>query len=118
MSNIQHSSGEQQSQSGVGAHVVLARIVWTILGPLLLLFTFYRIVTFGNGWFTRWDGCAFGIVAVMIGCRWIEVQSGRSYTAYGEPASAEHFRHWVWILLALAMVAWILANVLGNIVLA
>jgi len=100
-----------------GGAVLLGRLMWMILGPILSFSITYAIVT-REGWFTIWDA-AFGVVvAMMVGGRWVEQRSGSAMTATGEPATAEHFKRYVRVLLPLAGGAWVAANVLGNHVLA
>src|SRR3972149_74949 len=108
----------QEPKGSSSSAMALTRVFWALAGPVSLPFVLWRIVTLGHGWLTRWDMVFFGILALMIVFRWIELQSGQGLTAYGEPATAAHFRRWLWILLTLALVAWIFANVLGNMVLA
>jgi hypothetical protein len=54
------------------------------------------------------------VIALMIGGRWIEQGSGAAMTATGQPASMEHFRRYVRVLLPVALVVWLVLNVLGN----
>ena len=98
---------ETDSQPGSSGVVLLGRLMWFLLGPLLLLFILYAIVTV-EGWFTTWDA-AFGVVvALMVGGRWVEQRSGSATTA-----TVEHFKRYVRVLLPLAAGAWVAANVLG-----
>ena len=97
--------------------VLLGRPIWVILGPMLMFLTTYAIVT-RAGWFTPWDA-AFGVVvALMVGGRWVEQRSGSAMTWTGAPATVEHFRRYIRVLLPLAGGVWVAANVLGNHVLA
>lgn len=100
---------ESSSESGREAHtgevtsavVLLSRMMWMMLGPMLLFLTTYAIVTSGS-WFTAWDAAFCGVVALMIAGRWVEQQSGSAMTATGEPATVRHFRRYVRVLLPLA----------------
>lgn len=96
---------------------LLGRLMWMILGPILALFITYGVVTHG-GWFTPRDAAFAIIVAMMVGGRWVEQRSGSALTATGKPATVEHFRRYVRVLLPLAAGVWVVANVLGNHVLA
>ena len=103
---------ETDSQPGSSGVVLLGRLMWFLLGPMLSLYILYAIVT-GEGWFTTWDA-AFGVVvALMVGGRWVEQRSGSATTVTGEPATVEHFKRYVRVLLPLAAGAWVAANVLG-----
>ena len=96
---------------------LLGRLMWMILGPMLMFLITYAIVT-GAGWFTPRDA-AFGVVlALMVGGRWVEQRSGSAMTSTGEPATAGHFKRYVRALLPLAAGVWVVANVLGNHILA
>ena len=70
------------------AVVLVSRMMWMMLGPMLLLVTTYAIVTSGS-WFTAWDAAFCGVVALMIAGRWVEQQSGSAVTATGEPATVQ-----------------------------
>ncbi len=94
--------------------LVFARIVWMLLGPLLLLVLLYWTISTGRGWLTPWDGVYWVVVLAMVGCRWLEINSGTAMTATGEPATRAHLRRYVEILLPVAAAAWIIANAVGN----
>lgn len=99
------------------AVVLVSRMMWMMLGPMLLIVTTYAIVTSGS-WFTAWDAAFCGVVALMIAGRWVEQQSGSAMTATGEPATVGHFRRYVRFLLPLTMGIWVAANLLGKLILA
>lgn len=94
--------------------VLLGRMVWLMIGPVALLLIIYAIVTNTGGWFGAVDAGYGAVVAMMIGGRWIEQRSGAAMTVTGEPATIEHFKRYVRILLPGAVGAWVIANVLGN----
>lgn len=100
-----------------GGAVFLGRLMWMVLGPVLSFFIAYAIVN-REGWFTTWDAAFGAVVALMVGGRWVEQRSGSAMTATGEPATVEHFRRYVRVLLPLAAGVWVAMNVLGNHVLA
>jgi hypothetical protein len=90
------------------------RLTWMMIGPIVLLFTIYAIVTNGGGWFTIGDAAYGAVVALMVGGRWMEQRSGAATTVTGDPATIEHSKRYVRILLPVAAGAWVAANVLGN----
>ena len=98
--------------------VLLARLMWTFVGPLVLVFTAYKIVSVGNGWLTLWDGLFGAVVALMLGGRWLELRSGAATTMTGQPATAADFRRYGRIVVLTMAGVWIGANVLGNHILA
>lgn len=112
---------ESNSESGHEVHVgevssvvvLFGRLMWVILGPVLLLLITYAIVA-PAGWFTRMDATFGLVVALMVGGRWVEQRSGAAMTSTGQPATVEHFRRYVRVLLPLAAGVWVAANVLGN----
>lgn len=115
-SNSERTNPEHAGEVGSGA-ALLGRLMWMVLGPMLMLLITYALVT-RAGWFTPRDA-AFGIVVtLMVGGRWVEQRSGAAMTATGEPAGAQHFKRYARILLPLATGVWVTAKVLGNHVLA
>lgn len=94
--------------------VLLARLMWMVLGPILLLFTTHAIVTRGEGWLTAWDALYAVVAALMVGGRWMEQRSGAAMTAMGNRSTPEHFAKYVRILLPAVAGAWIVANAVGN----
>ncbi len=115
--NLESDNDVQAREAGRG-NVVMGRLMWMFFGPMLLCFITYGIVTSGSGWLTTRD-IAFGVViALMAGGRWWEHRSGAAMTATGDPATEAHLTRYVQILLPLAAVVWVVANVLGNHVLA
>jgi len=93
--------------------VLAARVVWMLLGPLALLVLAYGIVRAGPGWRTAWDAVFLLVVALMIAARWFEQRSGTATTVTGEPASPAHFRRYVRVLVPVAAVVWVAANLLA-----
>ena len=117
MESSSKSSDEARTGEVTSVFVLSSRLMWMMLGPMLLFVTTYAIVT-SDSWFTPWDAAFCGVLALMIGGRWVEQQSGSPMTATGEPATVGHFRRYVRVLLPLAMGIWVAANLLGNYILA
>ena len=97
-----------------GAGTLLCRLIWIFIGPLSLGVIVYQTVSQKDGWLAPRDIVFAASLALMIGARWFEVRSGAGETATGEPATIEHFKRYVMILLPLAAVLWIAAKVLGT----
>ncbi len=97
-----------------GAGTLLCRLVWMFAGPLSLGIIVYQTVSQSDGWLVFRDGVFAVALALMIGARWLEVRSGTAETATGEPATMEHFKRYVMILLPLAAALWIAAKVVGT----
>lgn len=102
--------------SSVG--VLLARLLWLLIGPIALVMLLYAIVSRGGGWLTPWDVAYLLLVPVVMCARWAEQRSGAATTATGEPALPEHLRRYVRVLAPLALLLWVEANVVANHVLA
>lgn len=94
--------------------VVLARVMWTLLGPAALGLAALAIATRGTGWFTQLDGFYGIVVVLMLGSRWLEQRSGTASTVTGSPATAKHFHHYLVLLPLVAAVVWAGANLIGN----
>lgn len=98
--------------------VLLGRLMWALLGPMLLLLSTYAIIFVGKGWFTRWDAIFGGLVVLMLAGRWLEHRSGSATTITGEPATAEQYHRYLILLPAVAVILWLVANVVNNLILA
>jgi hypothetical protein len=110
------SDQPKTTQSG-GAGMMLCRLMWMFIGPLGLAVIIYRTVVQRDGWTSVRDAVYPLILALMIGGRWLEIRSGAAMTATGEPATINHFKRYVVVLLPAAVVVWIAAKVIGNYVL-
>ncbi len=94
--------------------VLVARLMWVMLGPLTLLLIAMGIVSGGHGWTTGLDIFFAIVVLLMIAGRWIEQQSGEGTTFQGDAESTGHCKRYTVGLLAAAGAVWVTANVLGN----
>jgi hypothetical protein len=110
----QHSSKNPDVAGISSVSVLFGRLTWFMLGPGALFGILYAIVTHGTGWITGLDAAYFIVVALMVLGRWHEQRSGVATTAEGKPATWDHFRRYVRLLLPTAVVIWILANAVGN----
>ncbi len=113
--NTPRKPAAENSPEGItSVTVVLARIMWTLLGPAMAGLAIIRIVTRGDGWFTPLDAFYGVVVALMLGGRWIEQRSGAATTVTGAPSTPRHFRRYAILLLLVTAVAWVVANLIGN----
>jgi hypothetical protein len=85
-----------------------------MIGPAILMGTTYGIVTRGSGWVSGLNVTYLITVALMVLGRWKEQRSGCATLATGEPATWDHFRRYIGVLLPLAAVVWVVANIVGN----
>ena len=106
---------QKPSAEGISSWSVLfGRIMWFIIGPAILMGTTYGIVTRGSGWVSGLSATYLITVALMVLGRWKEQRSGCATLATGETATCDHFRRYIRLLLPLAGVVWVVANILGN----
>lgn len=114
--SAQHGTDERGAErAGISSiSVLFGRLMWFIIGPLVLIFVTYGIVTNGDGWLTGKNATYLVSVALMVWGRWVEQRSGCATLADGKPATWEHFRRYVRYMLPGAAVVWLAANVVGN----
>jgi hypothetical protein len=96
----------------------LSRIVWMMFGPLFLLLCAGKVISTGNGWFTPADIAYFVVLAVTLFARWFEFLKGQPQTATGDPATAADLHRYTLAMLALGLGVWVVANLIGNYLLA
>lgn len=106
------SGSDQRGISSVS--VLFGRLMWFIIGPIILLFATYGIGTRGDGWLTGKNATYLVTVALMVWGRWVEQRSGCATLADGKPATWEHFHRYVRYMLPIAGVLWLAANIVGN----
>ena len=94
--------------------VILARVYWMMLGPLLLALLAFTIIDRGNGWFTPADLAFLVVLGGLLLARWLEFRGGNPQTSTGEPATPAHLRRYVCGAVLLGFAAWGVANLLGN----
>ncbi|MCI0681008.1 MAG: hypothetical protein L0Y71_02800 [Gemmataceae bacterium] len=93
---------------------VLARVVWLMVGPMLLLVLALVVIKTGNGWFTVADMAFLAVLAVTILARWWEFRGGAAKTSTGEAATPAHLRRFVVGALVVGLAGWAVANYLAN----
>lgn len=98
--------------------VLLARVSWIMFGPVALVVTTAGIVMRGGGWLTTLDLLFALIVGWMVLGRWIEYRGGAAMTAGGNLATAHQINRYLVGLPVAAAALWVVANALGNHVLA
>ncbi|MBN1511695.1 MAG: hypothetical protein JXB13_06750 [Phycisphaerae bacterium] len=117
-----HTRDEPQAKHAPGQitslRVLAARMIWVFFGPVALALILWQIVACGDGWRTTLDVLFAAVLALMLLARWVEQRSGEATTLMGEPATPRHWRRGSAMLFVGAIAVWVLANVLGNHVLA
>ena len=48
------------------ATVLLGRLVWMMVGPVMLVYVTYSIISSGEGWLTPWDFAYAAIALLML----------------------------------------------------
>lgn len=96
---------------------LMGRIIWSGLGPVILIGLSLGIVLRGGGWFTVLDLLYAAVIGLIIWGRVVEHRSGEATTMAGERATAQHFRRYMQTAIPVMVVLWALANVFGNYVL-
>ncbi len=94
--------------------VLGARLTWVVFGPVALAAIAYGIVSGGTGWLTALDAAFVVVAGLMLLGRWVEQRSGSATTMTGKPATPEHLKRYVTILIPLVAAVWITANLVGN----
>ncbi len=98
--NQPHEPGRSDEPEAITSFsVLLAKVLWALLGPLVLGCIAIAIATRPRGWFT-WIDAAFA--------------AGTATTAAGRRATTVDFRRFCSFLTAGAAVAWIAAHVIGG----
>jgi hypothetical protein len=92
----------------------VGRVFWMMVGPFALATLALSIAGQADGWFSPTDLLYFVVLAGMLIGRWTEFRFSLPMTASGEPATADHLRRYVLGLGLLGLVAWVVANLIGN----
>lgn len=92
----------------------LGRIVWMMLGPLLLIVAGFAIVSSDDGWTAFSDIAYLVILAAMLVGRWLEFRGGQPERADGAPATASDLTRYLLLAPLVGIAGWILANLVGN----
>lgn len=93
---------------------LVGRLMWFVIGPIVLVLLTALIIISGSGWLTPYDFAFYVTVALMVAGRWIEVRSGYGRTVQCYHATPQHFRRYLARLVPWAVLIWATANYLGN----
>ena len=102
------SSSVPTTDSGV------SRLIWCLIGPMMLLVLAIMIAEKKGGWL---GGSSLAYLLVLGGtalARWRDYRSGNSLTADGEPTTAAHLRSYFLTIPPLGLAVWLAANWLGT----
>lgn len=95
-------------------YATLGRLFWMMIGPAILFLLALTIARDGGGWFTPKDIAFLAVLGGLILGRFVEFRGGGSLTAMGEPATREHLRRYVVLILAIGFAVWTVVNLIGN----
>jgi hypothetical protein len=93
---------------------LLARLFWSMIGPLILIFLSIANVKAKTGWISGVDIAFLVILAALVGARWLEFRGGDPRTATGQPAEMSHFSRYAWMTLGAGLGVWVFTNLIGN----
>jgi hypothetical protein len=105
---------QNQEEGSSNLTIGLARLYWAIFGPGFLIGSLALSVAGPKGWLTGRDLVPFLVLGAMILCRWMEQRTGKATTAYGDPSTPRDFHLWAVIVSVIAVVGWIIANIISN----
>ena len=94
--------------------LVLARMFWIQLGPMILIILALNIIMYGRGWFTALDLIFLALLGGLVLARWFEFRGGNPLTSTGEPATKSHLRRYAIGSTIAGLGTWVFANLLGN----
>ena len=98
--------------------VLFSRVFWMMLGPMTLGLLTLTIISIGTSWFTPADFAFLAVLGALLLARCIEFSSGDPRNAMGEPASPGDLRQYILGTIVLGLVLWVVANLIGNYLLA
>ncbi|MFO0982876.1 MAG: hypothetical protein U1E76_14285 [Planctomycetota bacterium] len=93
---------------------LLGHLMWSGLGPALLIGLSIGIVMRGSGWLTPLDFAFIAVALVMIASRFLEHRSGQATTLAGQPATRQQLHRYLLAAPPILIGIWVAANVLGN----
>lgn len=94
--------------------IVLARVFWMMLGPVLLFLSMIGILQNPGGWFTSADVAFLIFLNLTVLARWMEFRGGDPRTATGEPATPMDLRRYITAALPIGLGAWVISNLIAN----
>ncbi len=98
--------------------VLLARVFWMMVGPALLFLSTIAILQNPGGWFTSPNLAFLVLLPMTVLARWLEYWGGDPRTATGEAAAPDDLRRYVLFAMPIGLGIWIVANLIGNLLLA
>jgi hypothetical protein len=92
---------------------LVTRLYWTGLGPIFALMLLVGVAQNATGWFTTTDAVYFAAVGLLGLSRWLEFRMGKAETTAGKTATWNDLTKYLIVVALLALLAWIVAKVIG-----
>ena len=92
----------------------LSRLLWMMIGPMILMLLTVNIINSGSGWLTAADVAFFVVLGIMLLARWFDFRAGNPRTISGDPATPRHLRRYLPLTLVIGLGVWAAANAIGN----
>jgi hypothetical protein len=94
--------------------VFFARLSWMIFGPIAIFLTLSAIWRSSDAGIAGADFAYFGILGIMIACRFYEFRTGDALTASGDPMTGAVMTRYAVVLAVLGLVAYAGAKAFAN----
>ena len=88
----------------------LARIVWMIVGNLVLALALMRIAERREGFWRPADAVYWAVAVLLVLVRYVDVRFLEGETATGNRATMSHWRRYVLILAIVTLIGWGVAH--------
>lgn len=92
----------------------LARLAWMLFGNVALFLCAVFIALHTKTFLSALDAAFWGVVALMVAIRHVDIQRFKGQTATSEPATMAHWRRYAMVLVIVALVAWAAAYVIAR----
>jgi len=92
---------------------LFARLLWMLLGNLVLVITAIFIAQYREGVFHTADGIFWITAGVLILVRYLDIKFWGGATGMGKPASMADWRSYVMILLGCCTAGWLLLHLIA-----
>jgi len=86
---------------------LVTHVIWFFVGPIAILLMLWALLDTGSPTVSSYDLVFFGLVAMTVGCRWLEQRSGQATTVEGTPATWNDFRAYLIGFPIVALTAWL-----------
>ena len=106
---MKESPSSQSSEKSGGIAFIL-RTLWLMIGNVGLAVIAIYIVQNRSPLFSLFDFLFWGLVILLIIIRYIDIAYFHGGDSYGDPATMQHWRRYMVLLLAISLAMWLLAH--------